>query len=255
MRTSFVTFAAALLTSMGLTTTAGAAELRTTQCSKHRHPEISFQVTSSAIPEEDRQWLVKSLEQMVADGSRFKAGETLQLGWMLNRFEKGPNGTLRLQEPDMKSTPLVFVDSMDATLKTVRSQRDTVESFKQPMQADVPSLRQSIIVPPDYETAAAFAMMRDPPEEQHESGWFMMSGEDQPSEAELAKYQLVSLYEFALRRPDLLHLLALPPGTIIRLPASGRREYFFDEEPLPLTAGSFLDQLDANLARRRGARL
>ncbi len=56
------------------------AELRTTQCGKHGVPEIGFEVRSSTIPEADRQWVIKTLEDMVAGGSRFKAGETLQLG-------------------------------------------------------------------------------------------------------------------------------------------------------------------------------
>ncbi|MET0535587.1 MAG: hypothetical protein ABW171_15330 [Steroidobacter sp.] len=254
MPTRFVTFTAACLTFLGIT--AHAAEVRTTQCSKHRHPEISFQVTNPAIPEEDRRWLVTSLEQMVASGSRFKAGQTLQLGWMLTLFEKGPDGTLRLQEPDMQAIPIKFVDSVDATLQTVRGHRDTVESFEGKLQALIPTLRQSIIVPPDVATVPGFSLVRDPAEEETESGWIMIGGETEPTEAQLSQYQLMSMYEFALRRPELLHLLAMPPGTVIKLPAQGPRSYFLDDKLLTVRAGSFIDQLDATLSRQRaGARL
>jgi len=231
-------------------TSTQAAEFRTTQCSKHGHPEISFQVSSVAIPDVDPKWLVEGLEGMVASGSRFKAGETLQLGWMVNRFEKGPDGTLRLHEPDMQSMPIKFVDSADATLKAVRRQKDTVESFAEAVTMTFPSLLQSIIVPPDYETVTSLSLERREPEDR-DSGWAMVGGENAPTQEEFAKYKLVSLYEFALRRPDLLHLLAMPPGTVIELPAKGPRQYFLDEKPLTVEAGSYLDLLDAS--RQRGS--
>src|SRR5690242_5545186 len=104
---------------VGLTLAAGeihAAEFRTTQCGKYGQPEIVFQAQTASIPDVDREWLTRTLEEMVASGSRFKAGETLQLGWMVNRFEQGEGGTLRLQEPDMKSMPIAFIDRVDNTL-------------------------------------------------------------------------------------------------------------------------------------------
>lgn len=250
MRTSLLSIVAAACASL-LGTASQAAEFRTTQCSKHGHPEISFQVSSAAIPDVDPQWLVQGLEEMVASGSRFKAGETLQLGWMINRFEQGPGGTLRLHEPDMQSMPIKFVDSADATLKAVRRQKDTTESFSQPVPMAFPSLVQSIIVPPDYQTVATFSLERREPEDRS-SGWAMVGGDETPTKEQFANYKLVSLYEFALHRPELVHLLAMPPGTVIGVPAKGPPQYFLDEKPLTVAGGSYLDLLDA--ARQRDTR-
>lgn len=243
MRTSVMTFAAVCLSLVAMSSQA--EEIRTTQCSKHKHPEISFQVSNDAIPDVDRQWLVKSLEDMVASGSRFKAGETLQLGWMINKFEKGPGGTLRLHEPDMRSMPIVFVDSANATIKVVRRQRDTVESFSEPVELAYAPLNHSIIVPPDFATVASFSLERHEPEDR-DSGWVMVGGENAPTKEEFANYQLVSMYEFALQRPELVHLLAMPPGTVIELPAKGPRQYFLNEKPLSVRPDSYLDQLQSS---------
>ena len=242
MRTQVIAIAAACLSLIGVSSRA--EEIRTTQCSRHKHPEISFQVTNPAVPDVDRQWLVKSLEDLVASGSRFKAGETLQLGGMINKFEKGPGGTLRLQEPDMRSMPIVFVDSVDATLKVVRSQRDTVESFSEPVELTYAPLNHSIIVPPDFATVATFSMERHDPEDS-DSGWVMVGGENPPTKEELANYKLVSMYEFALRRPELVHLLAMPPGAVIALPAKGPRQYFLNEKALTVRPDSYLDQFQS----------
>lgn len=250
MRTSLLSIVAAACASL-LGTSSHAAEFRTTQCAKHGHPEISFQVSSAAVPEVDPQWLIKGLEEMVASGSRFQAGETLQLGWMINRFEAGPGGTLRLHEPDMQSMPIKFVDSADATLKAVRRQKDTTESFSAPVPMAFPSLVQSIIVPPDFATVATFSLERREPEDRA-SGWAMVGGDKAPTREEFANYKLVSLYEFALRRPELVHLLAMPPGSVIGVPANGAREYYLDDKPLTVASGSYLDLLDT--ARSRASR-
>jgi len=246
MRTSVITCLAACFGLMGMSIQA--AEFRTTQCSKHGHPEISFQVSSAAVADVDPQWLIKGLENMVANGSRFKAGETLQMGWMINRFEKGPGGTLRLQEPDMRSMPIAFVDSADATLRTARSQKDIVASFDEPVELTFPTLVQSIIVPPDFATVAAFQLERHDPEDR-DSGWVMVGGEEEPTKQQLANYRPMSMYEFALQRRELVQLMAMPPGTVIIQSATGSRQYFLNEKPLTVSKDSYLHQLDA--ARQR----
>ncbi len=140
------------------------AELRTTQCRQYDQPEIAFQVKSAAIPAPDPQWVIETLETMVASGSRFKPGDTLQLGWMINQFAAGPDGTLRLQEPDMRSMPTAFVDQLDNTLRHLRSQKDAAGSFTEPLEVTFPSIRQSIFVPPAYKTIFRYAIQRHKPD-------------------------------------------------------------------------------------------
>lgn len=70
---------------------AGAAEFITQRCTDYRHPETRFEV-SDETPVEDAQWLIATLENMVSQGSRFRPGDTIQLGWMTNRLEKASAG-------------------------------------------------------------------------------------------------------------------------------------------------------------------
>jgi hypothetical protein len=226
-----------------------ATEFRTTQCSKYGQPEIVFEVQTASIPEVDRQWLIRTLEEQVAGGSRFKAGETLQLGWMMNRFDKGEGGTLRLQEPDMKSMPIAFVDRMDNTLVTLRLQKDVAESFTEPVALQFPSLTDSMLVHRNYKWTNHLTLERHAPADA-DSGWVIIYGTHAPTAEELAAdYERVSVYEFAVARRQFIHLLAMPAGTVIEI-NDGQRDYFLNERPLTPRTGSYLQQLDARLRQQ-----
>lgn len=224
------------------------AELRTTQCGKHGVSEIGFEVRSSTIPEADRQWVIKTLEDMVAGGSRFKAGETLQLGWMINQFVAAPDGTLRLQEPDMRSMPIAFADQLDNTLRHLRYHKDTVESFTEPLDVVFPSIRQSVLVPPAYKTIFRYAIQRHKPEGT-DSGWLMTGPAEPTPDMDLSQHIRVSLYELVRARPELVPLLAMPPGVLITKDFADKREYFFQDRPLTVRQDSFLAKLDAQIRR------
>lgn len=96
----------------------------TTKCSQFGHPEFQFSVTSNTIPRTDVAWFMSMLESMVAAGEQFKAGETMQVGWMLTMLQDGDKGALKVTEPDMKSVPIKFVDTVDTTIKHLRAQKD-----------------------------------------------------------------------------------------------------------------------------------
>ena len=101
---------------------------QTDQCSKFRQPEIQFEAEDS-IPDLDTAWMKSALEGMVAAGSRFSAGQTLEMGPNILRFESAEQGQLRLFEPDMQARPIRYVPGVTRTLRMVRSQGDTAESF------------------------------------------------------------------------------------------------------------------------------
>ena len=75
-------------------------EIRSTECSHYGHPEFRVTWTSSAVPHGDAALLVKHLEERVSAGERFRAGETLQIGWIEARLRLGPIGLLEFEEPD-----------------------------------------------------------------------------------------------------------------------------------------------------------
>ncbi len=80
---------------------------------------------------------------MVATGSRFKAGETLQLGWMINQFAAAPDGTLRLQEPDMRSMPIGVRGQTGQHAEAPALSEGHSESFTEPLDSRLPSIGQS----------------------------------------------------------------------------------------------------------------
>ncbi|MDR6535286.1 hypothetical protein J2739_001046 [Variovorax soli] len=74
----------------------------TTDCKRCNHPEFQIRVSNNAMLAEDISCLLRFFEQRVAHGMKFRSGESLQVGWMFTMLEDGPEGFLRVLEPDMK---------------------------------------------------------------------------------------------------------------------------------------------------------
>src|SRR5215510_2680307 len=98
----------------------------TTKCRHHNHPELVLAFDS--ILEDDARWFAGSLEEMVRSGSRFEAGQTLQIGWSIAWFVTAKNDTLGFEEPDMKSMPVLRQPGLTNSLAHLRLHKDTLES-------------------------------------------------------------------------------------------------------------------------------
>ncbi|MFL9862243.1 hypothetical protein PQR72_42105 [Paraburkholderia madseniana] len=129
-----------------------------------------FRFPYNAIPAQDIGWLLLFFEQRVADGERFRGGETLQIGWMLTMLQHGAADFLRIMEPDMRAVPIKFIDSVDSTLKHLRNQKDVVGSVTPSREPDFPSLPQSAVVHVEYKNSCRLLLTRDPAHET-DSGW------------------------------------------------------------------------------------
>lgn len=212
-------------------------------CAKYKHAEIAFEV-GEGVPEVDALHFKSTLEGMVASGSRFKAGETFQVAWMILRFAEADQGRLSLQEPDMKGMPIQYVNGVTRTLRFMRAQRDTADSFGLLEQMKLTTIMDVILVPEDQDKIRIPQLHRGEPEGPM-SGWFLLeAGEDPP------KFRPMSLYELALSRPELVKFLALPPGTDVVVDATGEISVYSDGKPLTPGAGSFVDQLNRMAAER-----
>jgi len=206
-------------------------------CAKYKHPEIVFEV-GEGVPEVDALHFKSTLEQMVASGSRFKAGETFQVAWMILRFAETDKGRLTLQEPDMQGMPIQYVNGVTRTLRFMRAQRDTADSFGLAEKMKLTTFMDVILVPKDAGKIKIPQLHRGEPEAAM-SGWFLLeAGEDPP------RFRPMSLYELALSRPNLVKFFALPPGTDVVVHTSGEISVFSDGKPLTPQAGSFVDQLN-----------
>ncbi|MDC8758502.1 hypothetical protein [Janthinobacterium fluminis] len=162
------------------------------------------------MPGADIQWLLDHLEQRVASGERFAAGEFMQVGWMLLRLDGGADGVLRVAEPDMKSMPIAYIESIDNTLKTMRAQKEMLENLRPPEAPAFPSMRQSVLVDANYKSAESVVMYRIASEVT--SGWFVMDAHGKRDGPDQLNASYISLYQLALDRPDLVKFFALPTG-------------------------------------------
>ncbi|WP_157687118.1 immunity protein Imm33 domain-containing protein [Burkholderia lata] len=193
-------------------------------------------------------WLLQFLEQSVAGGERFRAGETLQIGWMVTMLEAAEEGALRIMEPDMRAIPIEFIDSVDSTLKHLRNQRDMAASVAPAQEPDFPSLLQSAVVHVDYKGAGSVLLTRYPARET-DSGWTLTDPDDEAGSQDPSRYVKISLYQLGVNRPDLIQFLALPSGLQVVVAGSTIRVMDAGGEIQP-APGSYLDALNRLKPRR-----
>ncbi|MCP2088207.1 UNVERIFIED_ORG: hypothetical protein J2Y81_004294 [Paraburkholderia sediminicola] len=217
----------------------------TSGCKRFDHPECEIRVSSPAIPEVDIAWLLGFIESYIASGARLNIGETMQIGWMLVRIEEGPAGALRLTEPDMKSFPVHFIDSVDRTLLHLRNQNDVVRSLSLATDPLFPSLRQSAVVHVNYKHANSVSMMREVADGLS-SGWVITDTQDLAGLRDPARFLTTSLYQLGLDRPELIKFFALPPMLEVSID-NGRTRVYGPNGALSLVPGSYLSELNRRM--------
>lgn len=184
----------------------------TSNCKLYGHPEFQIRVSNGTVPTEDIALLLQFFEQRVAQGEKFRSGESLQVGWMFTMLEDGPAGFLRVLEPDMKVVPVKFVDSVDRTLMQLRNQQDIVRSLSVPVEPDFPSLRQSAVVHVNYKEASRVLLTRNGAVDGADSGWWLSDLDDQAGSQDPTRFFKTSLYQLGVDRPDLVKFFAVPAG-------------------------------------------
>ena len=212
-------------------------------CAKYQQPEIVFE-TGEGIPEVDAAHFKSTLEEMVASGSRFKAGETFQVAWMILKFAEADQGRLKLMEPDLKGMPIQYVDGVNRTLRIMRAQRDTADSFGLAGQMKLTTLMDVILVPEHPASIEMVQLHRESPKG-HMSGWVLLEAGQEPPD-----FRPMSMYELFLSRPDLVKFFALPPGIDVIVIPTGEVSVYQDGKPLTAEAGSFIDMLNRTAAER-----
>jgi hypothetical protein len=217
----------------------------TTGCRRFDHPECEIRVSSPAIPDVDIAWLLGFIESYIASGTRLHIGETIQIGWMLVRIEEGPTGALRLTEPDMKSFPVHFIDSVDRTLVHLRNQNDVVRSLALATDPHFPSLRQSAVVHVNYKHATSVSMKREVAEGLS-SGWVITDTQDSAGLRDPARFLTTSLYQLGADRPELIKFFALPPMLEVTID-NGRTRVCGPNGAVSLVPGSYLSELNRRM--------
>lgn len=213
-------------------------KLKTEKCHLQHHPEMVVYFCRTQVLRQDAEWLANFLESQVLSGVSFKAGETIQIGWMVLKIMKDDSSTLTLEEPNFREIPIVFDRSVNNTLAHLRTQKDIFESLGLPVELQFPSIVQSAIVCNKHEDSGGFFMERAR-QGKNDSGWFIGCVDPHHNHNDTKCLKRVSLYEIACLREMIIPFLALPEETsIIYSPA--HFEIKFRKKSLVPKDGSFL---------------
>ncbi|MES2039039.1 MAG: hypothetical protein V4495_14485 [Pseudomonadota bacterium] len=236
------TLHALLVASALIGNSALAEDYATTACSQYGQPEFVFSSGPQKLIAADVAWFKKVLEDMVASGEKFKDAETILVGSMVLKIAVTKDGTYRLLEPDMKSMPIKFVDSIATTLKIIRRQRETVASLDGTEVPDFSPLTGFLLIEENALQAPAMVMSRHNAKRLGGTGWVLSDATKKPANT-TEKMQAMSVYEAILYRPDMLDFLALPEGYTVFV--KNRRDFTLAKEgkPMQVRKGSYLDLL------------
>lgn len=162
----------------------------------------------------------------------------MQIGFIVTQFSMLDDGRLILEEPDMASFPIKHIPTLNYTFKTLRSQKDVVESIDQNVSLNFSSILQAIAVHKNYKSSTLVMLERFDPEEP-QSGWWI----NVPGDSSAEDYMLISLYQLALDRPDLVHFLALPVGFKVYDEKAGTFKLEQGGSEIKIRTGSYLYEL------------
>jgi hypothetical protein len=222
----------------------------TTRCKDHGHAEFVLEVDERAVPPRHVSRVIETIEGLVAQGSVFTPGETLQIGWMVTRVQRYDEGRLTLLEPDMRTFPMAFVPGVTGTLRQMMLQLLFIDSLAVSRgDMDIPSVCQSAVACKKYRDAKSLVLSRGKPHGPRDSGWFigcLDGGHDHEDENSLA---LVSLYEAFINQNQIQGWMAFPATTLIALQDGDTPKVFRDGKDLRIVTDSFLARLLERNAR------
>jgi hypothetical protein len=214
-------------------------EIVTTRCSEWKHPEFRLAV-DPAIPDCDIDAFKCWLEESVASGARFEAGQIIQLASMLMQISSA-DGHLVLEEPDLRSVPIVWTAGITRSLRLTRLQKDVAESVGLGVGMDFPSIRHSVLIGVDLSSHSdAFILDRLEPAAS-DSGWFLGRLDSQVDYNEPANLYRTSVYDAFVRWPKVAMFFALPAGSRVEM-SPNQLALSRNGLRLELRTGSFLDQ-------------
>jgi len=189
--------------------------------------------------------LLSYFERGVGAGTRFMAGQTVQVGWATLRLCARADGTLGVQELDASG----WVESCDRSLMQVWLQKDVASSVGLTAAISFPRQDQIAIACDRALSTTSWLLSRMEPQDRGDSGWFIgCFGEpahDHEHEDDLHVEQLLQLTH---RLPFITQFLALPPGFSVHIDGTTERirpRLFFRGESRSPSPGSYLASLAA----------
>jgi hypothetical protein len=221
-----------------------AGEYRTTACAAHGHPEFTL-VFSRDVPVPGlEKMLLGYFESSVAQGTSFKAGQTVQLGWATLRLKEREDGTLGVLEPDVLHQ-FKWVEAVDQSLLETWRQKEVLDSLGLAAQANYPRQALQAVVCSQATTHHEFILGRTEPTGPTDSGWFVGCTDEAHDHQSADALTAMPLIEIAASLPPLAQFFALPVGADVLISGPGRirAKVFLDGEERPAAPGSYLDAL------------
>jgi hypothetical protein len=211
----------------------------TTTRQKLNQPEITVECDDAGFLSPSLQWLLRWIESETAKGRQYLPEQTVQIGWSILEIRQRADGTLGLFEPDFRTFPVQFVDSVSNTLLHMFLHKSVTESVGLERELAIPRLQDSAITCREFGSTDGFIMSRVASKGPH-SGWFLGCDNASHDHARPETLRRVSLYEAAIRHEDrIIPFLGLPHDTFIGF--GGQVPYLSrGETELEVRPGSYL---------------
>lgn len=210
-------------------------EMKSNFQGKFQHPDILVSMPSG--PEFGAKSILSYFEDAVRQGTVFRAGETVQMGWMMLMLKATKDGELEVWEPRFGEVPIVWERGASKTYRHLIVQKSVAEQLG--LEPSFPSLRQSGGISPDFMASKSFQMFRDHPAGT-DSGWLFTTEENVSSDGRLA-----SLFEISSNRPEVIPFLALPATSSVEL-KDGLVKIGYDDKEVRSDSNELLRRLPAS---------
>jgi len=189
---------------------------------------------------------MRVLEESVARGTRFAAGETLRYGWATLRLKERGDGTLGIEEQSSKAGEDSWDEFVDTTLMQVWYQREVGRSLAVEDRLAFPAQGQAAVFCTRVEQVQRWFLARHPMPDPF-SGWHLFCADKQHDHDSDGSVLAAELFHLAARFPFVTQFLALPVETVVGIEGPGRirARVMIDGELVTPLAGSYLAALNA----------
>jgi hypothetical protein len=218
---------------------------RTRGCAQHGHPEFTLRFREPSLVPDLEQGLIRVLEESVARGTRFAAGETLRYGWATLRLKERGDDTLGIEEQSSKGGNDSWDEFVDTTLMQVWYQREVGRSLAVEDRLAFTTQGQAAVFCTRVEEVQRWFLAR------HEmpdpfSGWHLFCADKQHDHDSDGNVLAAELLHLTARFPFMTQFLALPVETVVGIEGPGRirARVMIDGELVPPLDGSYLAALN-----------
>lgn len=225
-----------------------ASKRKWTKCPGCLQPNISINYDDDVIVEEDAEWFLDFLENSIKNGTKYKQGELIQIGWMIDKLAESMDGSLCINEPDMQHMPIKYIESVNNTLLNLRIQKALNESIGFEDQINFPNILQTAIVCINIDDSEDKVLSREE-NEGNDSGWFMGCIDERHDHHNPDQLKRVSLYEIGMKHPELIQYLALPSKISMIYRSGTKPEIYYKNMKAIIKRGSYLDMLEKRIKK------